>query len=214
MPDQLFTRQQEDLVNLTYNSPLGMSDHAVINMTYSMEVEKNVSQYKRKYNYKKGNYIALKEYLSKVDWNRELNITDINMQNEKFMKSLNEGVDQFIPKTKQNRALSNNKKWFNSRCVRARANKELLWKRYKNHPSDAALERYKEARNSYTRETRETVKNFEKDIIDKSEKEPKLFYDYIKSKTKKREQILTITDEGVTYDNEKDMSEILNKNFQ
>ena len=130
------------------------------------------------------------------------------------MKFFNEGVDQFIPKTKQNRALNNNKKWFNSRCVRARVNKELLWKRYKNHPSYAALERYKEARNSYTRETRETVKNFEKDIIDKSEKEPKLFYDYINSKTKKREQILTITDEGVTYDNEKDMSEILNKKFQ
>ena len=41
-----------------------------------------------------------------------------------------------------------------------------------------------------------------------------MFYDYIKSKTKKKEQILTITDEGNTYDNEKDMSEILNKNFQ
>ena len=214
MPDQLFTRQQEDIVNLIYNSPLGMSDHAVINITYSMEVEQNVSQYKGKYNYRKGDYKGLKEYLSKVDWKRELDITDINIQNEKFMKFLNEGEEQYMPKTKQNRALNNNKKWFNSRCARARANKELLWKRYKNHPSDGALERYKEARNSYTRETREIVKSFEKDIIDKSEKEPKLFYNYINSKTKKKEQILTITDEGITYDNEKDMSEILNKKFQ
>ena len=214
MPDQLFTRQQEDIVNLIYNSPLGMSDHAVINITYSMEVENNVSQYKRKYNYRKGDYKGLKEYFSKVDWKRELDITDINMQNEKFMKFLNEGEEQFMPKTKQNRALNNNQKWFNRRCAKARANKELLWKRYKNHPSDAALERYKEARNSYTRETRETVRSFEKDIIDKSEKEPKLFYNYINSKTKKKEQILTITDEGITYDNEKDMSEILNKKFQ
>ena len=60
MPDQIFTRQQEDLVNLSYNSPLGKSDHAVINMTYCMEVEKSVSKYKRKYNYKKGDYIALR----------------------------------------------------------------------------------------------------------------------------------------------------------
>ena len=58
------------------------------------------------------------------------------------------------------------------------------------------------------------VKNFEKDIIEKSKKEPKLFYNYIKSKTKKKEQIQTITDEGVTYDNEKDMSEVLNKKIQ
>ena len=41
-----------------------------------------------------------------------------------------------------------------------------------------------------------------------------MFYNYINSKTKKKEQISTITDEGITYDNEKDMSEILNKKFQ
>ena len=64
------------------------------------------------------------------------------MQYEKFMKSLNEGIDKFIPKTKQNRTCNNHKKWFNLRCVRARADKELLWKRYKRHPSAAALERY------------------------------------------------------------------------
>ena len=214
MLDLLFTRQQEDLTNITHNAPLGMSDHDVINMKYYIEEESNVSQYKGKYNYKKGDYVGLKEYLSKVDWERDLDITDINTQYEKFMKFLNEGIDKFIPKTKQKRIRSNHKKWFNSRCVKARADKELLWKRYKRHPSAAALERYKEARNSYTRETRETIRNFEKDIIEKSEKEPKLFYNYIKSKTKKKEQISTITDEGVTYDNEKDMSEILNKNFQ
>ena len=41
-----------------------------------------------------------------------------------------------------------------------------------------------------------------------------MFYNYINNKTKKKEQILTITDEGVTYDTEKDMSEVLNKKFQ
>merc|ERR1711972_1232526 len=101
------------------------------------------------------------------------------------------GEGKFIPKTKANREHRNHKKWFNQKCARARANKELLWIRYKRHPSDAALERYKEARNNYAKETRETIKNFEKDIIEKSEKEPKLFYNYIKSKTKKKEQILT-----------------------
>ena len=143
MLDLLFTRQQEDLTNITHNAPLGMSDHDVINMKYYIEEESNVSQYKGKYNYKKGDYVGLKEYLSKVDWERDLDITDINTQYEKFMKFLNEGIDKFIPKTKQNRTCNNHKKWFNLRCVRARADKELLWKRYKRHPSAAALERGK-----------------------------------------------------------------------
>ena len=53
-----------------------------------------------------------------------------------------------------------------------------------------------------------------KDAIKKSEKEAKLFYSYIKSKPKKKEQISIIANEGVTNDNQKDMSEIPNKNFQ
>ena len=155
-PDVVFTKHQDDIANITYNAPLGMSDHTVINMEYCIEGESKVSKYKGKYNYKKRDYIGLKDYLSKVEWKKDLNITDINMQYEKFMKSLKEGIDKFIPKTKQNRTCNNHKKWFNLRCVRARADKELLWKRYKRHPSAAALERYKEARNAYTRETRES----------------------------------------------------------
>ena len=37
MLDLLFTRQQEDITNITYHAPLGMSDHAVINMKYCIE---------------------------------------------------------------------------------------------------------------------------------------------------------------------------------
>ena len=84
MLDLLFTRQQEDLTNITHNAPLGMSDHDVINMKYYIEEESNVSQYKGKYNYKKGDYVGLKEYLSKVDWERDLDITDINIQYQKL----------------------------------------------------------------------------------------------------------------------------------
>ena len=57
---------------------------------------------------------------------KNLNITDINKQNGKFQEFYNKGVDQFIPKVKQNKINSNEKKWFNLCCVRARANKELL----------------------------------------------------------------------------------------
>ena len=141
MLDLIFTRQQEDITDITYHAPLGMSDHAVINMKYCIEEESNVSKYKGKYNYKKGDYIGLKKYLSKFKRESDLNITDIDMQNEKLMKFLNEGIDQFIPKIKQKRIPNNHRKWFNLRCVKARADKELLWKRFKRHPSEAALKR-------------------------------------------------------------------------
>ena len=213
-PDLILTRQHEDIENMKYSAPLGMSDHDVINFEYCIEVENNIKKYKGRYNYKKGNYQGLKEYFRNIDWTRILKITHIDLQNRKFLEHYNKGLEQFIPKFKQRTTRKNHKKWFNQRCARSKDHKDLMWIRYKRHGSDAARTRFNEARNIHTRIIREAEKNFEKDIIEKSEKEPKLFYDYIKSKTKKKEHILTIIDEGITYDNDKDMSKILNKKFQ
>ena len=212
--DLIFTRQPEDITNINYGAPLGKSDHAVLDMKYWVDIKNNTKQFKGTYNYKKGDYIGLREYFKKVNWERDLTIRDINLQNTKFRDIYNEGIDKFIPKVKQRNSPEDNKPWFNIRCVKAKENKELLWKRYSRHPSETARKRYNEGRNAYTQIRIETQRNYEKDIIEKSKEEPKLFYNYINSKTKKKEQILAITDEGVTYDNDKDMSEILNKKFQ
>ena len=214
MLDLIFTRQQEDITDINYGAPLGKGDHAVLDMKYWTNIAKSPKKYKGNYNFKKGDYNGLREYFKKTNWERDLTITDINLQNEKFLEFYRKGVDKFIPKTKQGGTPQDNKKWFNARCARARKNKELLWKRYSRHPSEPARIRYNEARNSYTQIRKEAQINYEKDIIDKSKEQPKLFYNYINSKTKKKDQILTITDEGITYDNEKDMSEVLNRKFQ
>ena len=214
MLDLIFTRQPEDITHINYSAPLGNGDHTVIDMKYRTSIAKNPKKYKGTYNYKKGDYNGLREYFKNTNWERDLTITDINLQNEKFLDFYNKGVEKFIPKIKQGGTPQDNKKWFNARCARARKNKELLWKRYSRHRSEPARARYNEARNSYTQIRREAQMNYEKDIIDKSKEQPNLFYDYINSKTKKKDQILTITDEGITYDNEKDMSEVLNRKFQ
>ena len=214
MLDLIFTRQPEDITDINYGAPLGKSDHAVLDMKYWTNIVKNKKQYKESYNYKKGDYNGLREYFKKTNWERELTITDINQQNSKFLDFYYKGVDKFIPKTKQRETPEDNQEWFNGRCKRARDNKELLWTRYNRHRSARARARYNEARNSYTEIRREAQINYEKDIINKSKEQPKLFYNFINSKTKKREHLLAITDEGNTYDNEKDMSEVLNKKFQ
>ena len=214
MLDLIFTRQPEDITELNHNAPLGKSDHDVLDMKYWADAKNTTKKFKGTYNYRKGDYVGLKEYFKNIDWERDLTISDINQQNRKFQDLYNEGVDKFIPKFKQRSSPANNKQWFNASCERARKNKETLWKRYSRHRSEQARTRYNEARNTYTQIRKEAQRNYEKDIIDKSKEQPKLFHDYINSRTKKQEQILTITDEGITYDNDKEMSEILNKKFQ
>ena len=70
-------------------------------MKYWVDIKNNTKQFKGTYNYKKGDYIGLKEYFKKVNWERDLTIKDINLQNTKFRDIYNEGIDKFIPKVKR-----------------------------------------------------------------------------------------------------------------
>ena len=61
---------------------------------------------------------------------------------------------------------------------------------------------------------REKEKKFEKDIVNKCKEEPKLFYRYINGKIKQKERITRLKENNETVEDPKEMSEILNKNFQ
>ncbi len=73
---------------------------------------------------------------------------------------------------------------------------------------------YKLARYEYVRIRREEERNYEKDIIEKCGEEPRLFYRYINKKLKHRECIDRLRDDHRIYEEPKEMSELLNLNFQ
>ncbi len=72
----------------------------------------------------------------------------------------------------------------------------------------------KQARNDYVRIRRGAQKNSEKDIIVKSTEQPKLFYSYTKGKSKVKENIQSLTEEGKNFVKDEEICEILNNNFQ
>ena len=55
---------------------------------------------------------------------------------------------------------------------------------------------------------------FRKDIINKSKDQPKQFYTYRKSKTKVKDKIQSIVDQGKNYVKEEEICEILKRSFQ
>ena len=89
--------------------------------------------------------------------------------------------------------------WFNHKCVEAKEKRDLLWNRYRRHNSENAYERYRQARNEYTKVRKQAQITFEKDIVEKSKDQPKLFYSYIKSKSKVKDKIQSIMDRGKNY---------------
>ena len=75
-------------------------------------------------------------------------------------------------------------------------------------------EQYKEARNEYIRIRREEERVFEKDVVEKCENEPKLFYRYINGKMTGKETIDKLTKEGRVYQTAEEMSELMNESFR
>ena len=212
--DLVFTANRDDIEDIEYISPLGKSDHVVLKIRYRLLHESMVEekQCERKLNYKRGNYNDLRSYFENIKWETDLNIEDLDEQYAKFCDIYREGENKFVPKQKS--VVKDNKKWFNDKCRKERTIKQLLWRRFRRHSTQAAYERYKVGRDKYTQVMREAKKDFEKDIISKCEDQPKLFYNYINSKTKSKTQIIAIKENETVFTKEKDMCEILNKKFK
>ena len=85
-------------------------------------------------------------------------------------------MDRYVPKYK----VRNSKyTWYNARCAEAKRAKDRTWRKLKKQRDENSREKYKEARKKYVRIRREEEIAFEKDVVEKCENEPKLFYIYI-----------------------------------
>ncbi len=76
------------------------------------------------------------------------------------------------------------------------------------------VKKTKIVRNEYVKIRRGEEKGYEKGIVEKCKGKPKLFYKFIYGKIKLREKLERLKDGNETYQDPKDMSELLNKIFQ
>ena len=89
-----------------------------------------------------------------------------------------------------------------------------MWRRLRRRRTNKTIDDYHRARNSYTEIRREEEENYEKNIVDKYESDPKIFYKYIHGKTKIKNAIQRLKVDGNIIEDEKDMAQILNDKFR
>merc|ERR1712035_206377 len=87
--DLLFTRTEEEVTNIQYKTPIGNSDHVVLQFDFLVQYE--VEYVKEKYkedrlNYKKGNYEKLRKLYKETYWKELEEIEGINKQYERFLE--------------------------------------------------------------------------------------------------------------------------------
>jgi hypothetical protein len=180
-----------DVSDIEYQSPLSMSDHAVLRFECGMHPTVFTKTDSFKFILDKGDYPKLCEHLS-TDWDHELQ-PDRNTVDEmwcKFKKILLEGMEECIPK-RGNRTVNEKKNFrpYNSDLHQAIHRKHRLWNRWIETRTEKSHKQYKIARNKVRAETRKAKRSEQDEIAAACRTNPKKFWKYIRSKSKSSNSI-------------------------
>ena len=180
--DLLFTSYENNLTQLSYEAPLGKSDHTTITCTLHTEV-KPIKSTRVIYNYNKGDYEKMKNMMSK-DWDSLLNGKSVQEATNVITEEFKKAVDECIPKS----TISNDSRakpiWMNRLAFRKVKRKYSGWLRYLNTKQGESYQEYTRRRNESTHELRSSRRKYEKQIAKECRKNPKAVWRYIKSNNK------------------------------
>lgn len=209
--DLLLCNSEDKVENLEYGDKLGASDHISITFDYVCQVEIKVQDTIRK-NFFKGDYVKVKDFLSKVNWS-EMDSMDIDDSWTFFIDKVNFCIENFIPVKKKSR-YDNKPKWMDHYCVRKVKKKYQAWKRFTFSRSYEDYAEYCRLRNSATNAIRFAKLSHEKGIAQGAKNSPKPFWAYVKEKTKSKTGIGDIVDkDGKVNTEDSDKADVLNEFF-
>ena len=210
--DLLFTNYENSVSNISYNAPLGRSDHVSISCDIHVNLEP-VKNNKVYYNYNKANYNSMKKMFEK-DWDELLYNKSVQEATDVLENIYNEAVDKYVPKTKRS---NNDKKkpiWMNGTAYRSVKRKYSTWTRFLRTKQDATFDEYKIKRNKSCGETRKARKYYEKKIAAECRKNPKSVWRYMKSTNKVSTGIPNLKkQDGSFTKSDEEIAEALNQQY-
>ncbi len=188
--DLIITNEEGMVTDLEYSSPLGKSDHCVVNFKFNCYANlKNTSKVKRQYH--KGKYEEFNKAIKEKEWNNIIKSTaNINENWNSFLEEIKKMEDIFIPKKKN----TNNNKKKNTFPVdqttreKIRKKNNLARRITRNHDPMLRQE-YNKLRNKVKAAVKKLRKKYEKDLSKQAKRNPKVIWSYIKSKLKTRDGI-------------------------
>ena len=211
--DLVFTKEVELAKDIVFDCPFGKSDHVILEIEMEgVTEERDETHRKKRRNFAKANFPELRNFFEQINWKEIERLKSVQQKYDFFLRKYEEGIIKYVPEYKVKE--KGKKDWFNKRCATAKAKRDKAFKRLMKRPTQENKTEYKLERNEYVKIRREEEMKFEKDIVDKCKEEPKLFYRYINGKIKSKESVTRLRENNKVYEDPKEMSELLNKNFQ
>ena len=211
--DLILTQDDTDIQSIEHCSPIGKSDHELLKITTNIMKPKLFDKESMSYNFDKGNYNLFKKYLVNIDWMEILNNSDTVECWKTIKNIIDDGVNLFIPLRK----CSKNKKkagWFTGQVRKSVKKKYELYKKWINSDNSYDYRVYITQRNETAKQTKKAKKEHEKKIAQKSKENPKVFWKYINSQRKCKENIPALKGkDGKLYKDNYNKTCILNDFF-
>ena len=212
--DLIFTNEEDMVQHLDYRSPMGNSDHISLVFTFitGSVNRKNVRVDKRQYF--KGNYTAVNESLSSVNWQEELAHSDIEDAWRRFADIINKEISNNIPVRKSSHHVFNTP-WMNNEALTSIVKKRKAWRKYAYCRNTTNWKLYTEARGKANSDVRKAKYEFEKGIAANIKTNAKDFWTYVRSKTKVKDSIEGLVDvDGVLHTENTKKASLLNDYFK
>ena len=184
--DLILTNEENMIQQLQYESPLGKSDHSILNFKFM--IESNIKfQPRTIYKYDHGDYASMIKDLT-LDWENEFNQCggDINQKWEKLKSKIKTSTNNHIPsyQTKEDDYLRKGKIPLSTEIRKEIRKKHRHWTRAYETKAKCKQVRWKKQRNKVSRLIKEAEIKFETDVANEAKTNPKKLWKYIKSKTK------------------------------
>ena len=218
--DMVLTNEQEMISTIDYNSPLGKSDHSVLEFVCQFNgVKKTKGKAHIKKCYNKADYISMRKEVD--DKTEELKRNcPLEEKWNKFKETILAVEDKYTPKRSYNPLADNSKRStpLEKETVTLIKKKHRLWTRYMETRDKKYHKEFCKTRNKVKTLTRKAKRDHEKSIALEAKNNPKKFWNYVKAKTKIKTGIsnLEYTDDSghlQITNTDKEKAEVLDKFF-
>ena len=207
----LILSNEEDMVqDLSYLPPLDKSDHVCLKFSVLHKSQKPVPS-PPIHNIFKANYQLIGTELGEINWKETLSGNFVD-DYKKFVEILSSKIEEHSPMAS---VKGKKKNIYCSRdAMRLKNAKRRTWDNYKKMPSAHNYDKFKRSRNKLRSFTRSLRKNFELNLARNVKGNPKLFWNYAKSRLKSRKAIPSLSKQnGEKAITDKDKAETLNDFF-
>ena len=217
--DLILTNEEGMIEDVTYESPLGKSDHAVLLVNHRCYTD--ITTYtKLKFYYNQGDYSGMSTKLEQCDWEEILGSGSVNSQWLNLKEYIKIIENEFIPHS----IVSGNSNKHKGKIPLSRdtitkiKKKHNAWKRYMETKNEKHYAEYCRVRNQVRAVTRKLQKQYELKLAKDAKLNPKAVWKYINSKTRTRECVSDLNidpqdDKSRITNCDKEKAEILGKFF-